>query len=175
MRFNALLVFLFLFGFHGWSQECGSNRDLKGLRHENPKAYQEYLRLEKLTQDYINRMASNPNARLVDENGTIIIPIVFHVLHLGETVGTGSNLSLARINSQMDVLNQCYSQTNDQNPIPNIFRSIAANPNLRFVLACRDPNGNVTTGILRKQTQSNINFTFSDKNAQKSSQGGDDA
>ena len=33
MRLNALLVFLFLFVFNGWSQECANNRDLKKLKH----------------------------------------------------------------------------------------------------------------------------------------------
>jgi Pregnancy-associated plasma protein-A len=174
LRFIALLTFLLLVSIKAQTQECGNSRDFKKLKHENPKAYQEFLRLEKLTQDYISRTAANPNARLIDENGTITIPVVFHILNRGEAVGTGTNISDARINSQMDALNQCYSRTNNQAAIPIVFRNVAGNPNLRFVLACRDPNGNVTTGILRKQSATQF-FTYSEKNAQRSSQGGDDA
>jgi hypothetical protein len=174
MRFNALLVSLLLFSTLGWSQDCGGGLDVKKLKQGNPKIYQEYLRIEKLTEEYKARMQSNPNARLIDENGVITIPVVFHILHRGEFVGTGTNISDARINDQIDVLNQCYSQMNDQSAIPTVFRNVAANPNFRFLLACTDPNGLGTNGILRKQT-TETNFFSSTQNAQKSSTGGDDA
>ena len=73
-------------------------------------------------------MASNPNARLIDENGVITIPIVFHVLHKGEAVGTGTNLSDALLIEQIEILNQCYSQTNDQTVVAQVFRNLAGNP-----------------------------------------------
>src|SRR6187551_2961633 len=38
--------------------------------------------------------------------GPYIIPVVVHVIHNGETVGTGLNISDAQINSQITVLNQ---------------------------------------------------------------------
>ncbi len=175
MRFNALLTFSFIlfFSFISYSQDCGNDFDLKKLKKDDPARYQEFLRIEKLTEEYRRKMASNPNVRLIDENGVITIPIVFHVLHLGEAVGTGTNLSDARLIDQIAILNQCYSQTNDQAQIPQVFRNVAGNPNFRFVLACRDPNGNVTNGIVRKQT-TNQSFTQGSQNAKQTSLGGDD-
>ena len=144
------------------AQDCVSNFDLKKLKQTDPKSYQEYLRLEKIISDYRQRMTANPNERLIDENGLITIPLVFHVIHRGEAVGTGTNIPDARIIDQVAVLNQCFTQTNgDQGLIPQVFRNIAGNPNIRFALACRDPSGAVTNGILRRQSMDDF-FSGSD-------------
>src|SRR5205085_2751411 len=41
-----------------------------------------------------------------------VIPVVVHVLHNGEPVGTGLNISDAQVISQINVLNQDYNRTN---------------------------------------------------------------
>ena len=125
MRFNALIALLLCFSFNLSSQDCGTIFDVKKLKQDNPVQYQEFLRIEKLTEVYRLRMASNPNARLIDENGTITIPIVFHVLHNGAAVGTGNNVSDARLIDQIAVLNECFSQTNSQTAIPQQFLAVA--------------------------------------------------
>lgn len=139
------------------AQDCGSNFDLKKLKQTDSKSYQEYLRLEKIISEYRQRIKTNPNERLIDENGLITIPLVFHVIHRGEAIGTGTNIPDARIIDQVAVLNQCYTQTNgDQGLIPQIFRNVAGNTNIRFALACRDPSGAVTNGIVRRQSMDNF-------------------
>jgi hypothetical protein len=144
------------------------------LRQSNPSAYREYLRIENIVADYRQRMKANPNARLVDENGTITIPVVFHIIHRGEAIGTGTNIPDARIIDQVAVLNECFSQTNiDQNLIPQVFLNVAGNPNLRFELACVDPNGNNTSGIIRRQSAT-TNFTAETQNVKITNLGGDD-
>jgi hypothetical protein len=40
--------------------------------------------------------------------GVYQIPVVFHVIHSGEAVGTGTNVSQAAIQSQIDVLNEDF-------------------------------------------------------------------
>ena len=79
------------------AQDCGSNFDPKKLKQTDPKSYQEYLRLEKIISDYRQRMTSNPNQRLIDENGLITIPLVFHIINRGEAIGTGTNIPDDRI------------------------------------------------------------------------------
>ena len=154
MRFNALqcaLVALFFFCISpSFSQDCGSNFNLQKLKKDNPAAYQEFLRIEKITENYRAKMTGSAGQRLIDPNGVITIPVVFHVLNRGEAIGTGTNIPDARIFDQVAVLNECFSQINDQAPIPQAFRNVAGNPNFRFVLACRDPNGLASTGILRR-------------------------
>jgi Pregnancy-associated plasma protein-A/Secretion system C-terminal sorting domain len=155
------------------AQDCGSNFDIKKLRQTNPEGYREHLRVEKIISDYRQRMTVNPNARLIDENGTITIPIVFHVMHRGEPVGTGTNISDALLVDQVAVLNECFSQTNnDQNLIAPPYQGLPGNPNFRFEIACTDPNGAGTTGIVRRQ--STTVFSEDSDNIKTTSTGGDD-
>src|SRR5688572_18739641 len=40
--------------------------------------------------------------------GVVTIPIIVHVVHNGEAVGTGANISKAQIQAQIDVLNEDF-------------------------------------------------------------------
>ncbi len=74
------------------------------------------------------------------------IPVV-HVIHNGEAVGSGSNISAVQIQSQIEVLNEDFRRkagTPGWNDHPR-----GADVRIEFVLAKRDPNGNPTTGIVR--------------------------
>jgi hypothetical protein len=71
--------------------------------------------------------------------GTYTIPVVVHVLNKGESVGVGTNISDAQINSAIANLNACYSGTG----------AYPMNVDVQFQLAKRDPNCNSTTGIVR--------------------------
>jgi Pregnancy-associated plasma protein-A len=64
-------------------------------------------------------------------NGKIEIPVVVNVLYRTAT----ENISLAQIQSQIDVLNQDYNATNtDFNTVPALFSGVAANVGISFVL-----------------------------------------
>ncbi len=90
------------------------------------------------------------DARLATPNSVIIIPVVVHVLHSGEPLGTGRNISDAQIQSQIDVLNEDFRRLNaDRVNTPSIFLPAAGDANFEFRLACKDPNGNTTNGITR--------------------------
>jgi len=80
---------------------------------------------------------------------TITIPIHVIVVHpSGQPVGTGSNHSLARIQSQIDVLNQDFGRYNsDAGNTPPEFP--AADTGIQFCLATVDPDGNPTDGVTR--------------------------
>ena len=50
--------------------------------------------------------------------GTIyLIPIVVHIIHLGEAIGIGTNISLAQINSAIDALNRDFRRLPDDGGI----------------------------------------------------------
>ncbi|HAA10860.1 MAG TPA: hypothetical protein DCE41_03845 [Cytophagales bacterium] len=67
----------------------------------------------------------------------IQIPIVIHVVHNGESVGSGPNISQAQVNSQIDVLNEDFRRTGaGANSHP-----VGADVEVEFVLALYDPNG----------------------------------
>jgi Pregnancy-associated plasma protein-A/Secretion system C-terminal sorting domain len=154
--------------------DCGSNRDLKKLKKDNPVAYQEFLRIEKLTEEYRATLRVSANQRLINENGLITIPVVFHILHLGEAIGTGTNLNDARIINQVAILNAAYTQTNNQAAIPQAFLNVAGSPNFNFVLACIGPDGSGTNGILRRQTTANQIFSQANESAKSTALNGDD-
>lgn len=50
--------------------------------------------------------------RVLPENETIEIPIVFHILHSGETIGKGLNIPNSRIRTAFEVLNKHFSDNN---------------------------------------------------------------
>jgi hypothetical protein len=82
--------------------------------------------------------------------GPYTIPVVVHVVHNGEVVGTGTNISDAQVLSQIDVLNKDYQRKNaDAANTPAEFKTVAGALDIQFVLAKQDPNGLPTNGIER--------------------------
>lgn len=80
----------------------------------------------------------------------ITIPVVVHVIHNGEAIGTGTNISDAQIQSQIDVLNEDFRRQNqDILNVPAAFRGVSADPLIQFCLAQQEPNGKTTNGITR--------------------------
>ncbi|MDF3028944.1 MAG: hypothetical protein K0S23_3251 [Fluviicola sp.] len=76
--------------------------------------------------------------------GVYQIPVVVHVIHNGEAVGTGTNVSYAAIQSQIDVLNEDFRRmfgTNGWNTNP-----VGADTQIEFCLAKRRPDGSAFPG-----------------------------
>ncbi len=86
------------------------------------------------------------------KDGPYQIPVVVHIVHNGEAVGTGSNISEAQILSQIEVLNKDYNRQNaDATNTPAEFLPVAGSLEIEFVMAKRDPSGLPTNGINRVQ------------------------
>ncbi len=67
------------------------------------------------------------------------LPVIFHILHSGQAVGTTPNIAQTTVNIQTNILNQIY---NGQGANPNAitqYSNFAANPNIQFCLATADP------------------------------------
>lgn len=78
------------------------------------------------------------------------IPIVVHVIHNGDAVGVNENISDAQILSQIEVLNDDFRRLNaDASNTPAAFLGLAADIEIEFCMAQRDPSGNPTNGIHR--------------------------
>ncbi len=74
---------------------------------------------------------------------TYTLPVVVHIIHNGEAVGTGANISQAQVQSQIDVLNEDYRKLNaDGTQVPSAFQPVRADAQVQFVPAIRDPSGN---------------------------------
>ena len=89
-------------------------------------------------------------------NSTYIIPVVVHIIHNGEAVGTGSNIPDAQVLSQIRVMNEDYQRLNaDAANTPAEFSPVASSIDMQFVLAKQDPDGLPTNGITRRQGTKN--------------------
>lgn len=76
----------------------------------------------------------------------ITIPVVVHVVYKDSTM----NISTAQVMSQIDVLNADYRRMNaDTGRTRSVFLPVAADAEIEFCLAQRDPSGNPTSGITR--------------------------
>jgi hypothetical protein len=78
------------------------------------------------------------------------VPVVFHlVLTQVQFNSMGGEAGImARINSQLDVLNKDYQRLNPDNAnVPAAFQPLVGNPGIKFKLATVDPNGQPTKGF----------------------------
>jgi len=91
------------------------------------------------------------NRSAVNEDEIYTIPVVVHVLHNGEAIGVGKNLSDERVKGQIDILNNDYGKK-EGTPGFNI-NPVGVDTRIRFCLASLDPNGLPTNGIVRINTQ----------------------
>ena len=99
------------------------------------------------------------------------IPVVVHILHSGESIGSGSNLSETKILEQLKILNDDFNQLNsDQNQIPSEFAGLAANTEIQFCLAQTTPSGSSTTGIVRTEYSSISSINFIESNIKPQTQ-----
>lgn len=81
------------------------------------------------------------------EPDVYVLPVVVHVLHNGEEIGDGPNISLERIERQIEILNEDFRRkkgTRGFNDHPD-----GGDTKIEFVLAKQDPDGNPTIGVTR--------------------------
>ncbi len=138
----------------GGGQAVAHNDDWCGLQSEiyfNPLANGSY----DILIDEINCLDNTLCASLEIQlayipRPVITIPVVVHVIHFGEALGVGRNISAAQINSQIDALNEDFRRTNSNiNTTPAAFRGGSDDALVEFCLASQDEFGNPTTGIVR--------------------------
>jgi len=102
---------------------CASHEVLELQLKEDPKLALKMNEIESFTEKAISE------GRLV--NGKIEIPVVVNVLYRT----AAENISLAQIQSQIDVLNQDFNALNsDYNSVPALFSGVKANVGISFVL-----------------------------------------
>ena len=142
---------------------CGSMEVLQAQLAADPAQGQRMAAIEAHAQ----RLMSNP-ALARTAAGTVIIPVVVHVLYNT----AAQNISDAQVQSQLDVLNEDFRKLNsDVSKTPAQFAGLAADANVQFVLAKRDPAGVATSGIIHKQTKT---ASWSTNDAVKNSKRGGD-
>ncbi|MES2811114.1 MAG: zinc metalloprotease [Bacteroidota bacterium] len=133
---------------------CASHDVLEAQMKADPALATRMAEIEKFTNEAIK------TGRIV--NGVMEIPVVFNVLYRT----TAENISLTRLQSQIDVLNKDYSATNsDYNTSNNPYSSVrSGNTNIRFVLdqvirKSTTKSSWGTNDAMKKSTQGGINPT----------------
>ncbi|MBA3681464.1 MAG: T9SS type A sorting domain-containing protein [Bacteroidetes bacterium] len=83
------------------------------------------------------------NSAQKNQNANYTIPVIFHVIHGGQGVGSYPNISQAQINSQITILNNDFAGTglNVGNVSSTAFSSLVSNCNVNFCLAQKNPSG----------------------------------
>ena len=79
----------------------------------------------------------------------IRIPVVVHVIHNGDAIGTGENIADGQVLSQIQVFNEDFRRLSGT---PGFGAGV--DTTIEFCLAVVDPNGNPTNGIDRVQLTS---------------------
>lgn len=80
---------------------------------------------------------------------TFTIPVVFHILHLGEPVGSGSNINDALCVNALAQVNKDFARLGaDTVNIDPLYDTLYINSKIHFALAKKDPLGNCTNGIV---------------------------
>jgi hypothetical protein len=142
----SILLFICMAGKS--QQRCGTveyTRQLKSSKAipSDDAKFEEWLQ---------SKIQLRQSGRTLQTQTTYQVPVVVHVIHKGEPVGTGTNISDAQIISQINVLNEDFTRQNDDKVnTPSDFLSVAGSMSIEFVLAKQNPEGLATNGIVRVQ------------------------
>lgn len=127
-----------------FTTEAEAERRAENKNLESEQQFENWLAPK--VQEMLARQASG------ERMAVTTIPIVFHVIHDGEAVGTGNNISAALVNAQIDQLNQDFRKFG----AGANSSSVGADTEIEFCPATLDPNGNAMAepGIDRVNSQS---------------------
>ena len=119
---------------------------------------------KKLFEHWLSKKIVERNQRLGTsrlKQEIIKIPVVIHVIHNGESIGTGTNIPDGQVFSQLDILNADYRRLNeDTTDTLEEFLPFVIDTKIEFILAKQDPEGLPTNGIVRvKGNQSKFSIT----------------
>lgn len=79
---------------------------------------------------------------LAVEEQVFNVPVIVHIVHDGESLGTGTNISLEQVLSQLEVLNEDFNRLNaDTVNTPAEFMDVAGRMNINFLPALVDEAG----------------------------------
>jgi len=162
----VIVVLLNVFFANAQQRNCGTMQHLDEIRQRDPGVDSrmdiENLDIKHWISNYTSSSKSMPNI--------ITIPVVVHVIYKNSS----QNISDSQIFSQIDILNEDFRMNNsDASSVPSAFAGAAADCEIEFCLAVRDPNGNATTGITRTYTTTSSFSGYT--NMKYSNTGGQDA
>ncbi len=158
LRFQFITSILILFiAFQAIGQrKCATVEYMNQLGNTETKdVLENWIRQKQLASPSSGLKSFNAEALTVYQ-----IPVVVHIVHKGEEIGVGSNISDAQILSQIEAINEDFRKSNaDSVNIPTVFKPLYSDIGFEFIMAKRDPLNGATNGITRtvgSQTTWNI-------------------
>ena len=149
LRFPVIFPVLsaFILGFSGLHaqtiQRCGADEQLAWEMQNNPRRAALLAETEAIMEAQMTQDASGA------ESVVHIIPVVFHVMWYDQS----DNISEAQLQDAIDILNEDMRRMNpDTGLLRAIFKPVAADMEVEFRIAKKDPNGRCTNGVTRTQT-----------------------
>ncbi|SEH03291.1 Pregnancy-associated plasma protein-A [Nonomuraea solani] len=96
-----------------------------------------------------NETLARKTARAAAREEVVTIPVVVHVVYNTDE----QNIGQEQIDSQLKILNEDFRRANpDAGQVPEVWRDLAADALLEFALATTGPDGEPTSGVVRKET-----------------------
>lgn len=120
---------------------CGFDQLHQNLLEKDP-AYK--ARMEREQRSYVKAMSSQSGAR--NNNVLYKLPVVVHIIHGGETIGTENNPSDISIKEIIQHTTERFRHTSGQT-FANPYSGV--NAQIELCLTSSAPNGSTTPGIIR--------------------------
>jgi hypothetical protein len=154
MRVYFLVFFIFLFVTTGFSQRKCVTVEYNQLLKDKYPAIPSISEFEKWMSSKLQRKRETEKILRKQTDTVYTIPVVVHIIHNpGDNYGFNTNISDEQVRSQIKVLNEDFRRLNSDTILTlDIFKNVAGDPGIEFKLALRDPNGNPTNGIKRKNS-----------------------
>jgi hypothetical protein len=141
--FILFILVSFVNILHAQNISCGTDQILMN----NPELKK---MLDNLEKEYQKKKSNQINL-IPDMTTVYTIPVVFHIYHLGESIGTGSNVSDANIQDALASMNQAFRASGS-------YAGISPDVKIQFVLASRSPTCQNTNGIVRIDARDITNY-----------------
>ncbi len=127
-------------------EKCGTDAIHQRLFNNDPVYKQNFEDIQRK----VNQQIANAPQQSGDRS-VLTVPVVFHVMHLGEAEGSGTNISYEQLLAGLASLNDAYRGLSPYN-------SSGVDMEIEFCLASRDPSGNSTTGVNRVDASGNSDY-----------------
>ena len=149
-RIFGIIVLVLISSSYSWAQRTCATDELENLNKTPDQLSNQRLYFENWIENKkLERFSTNSTEGL-NETTIYTIPVVVHIIHRGEPVGFGTNITDEQVFAQIEALNLDFRHLNaDSVNTPANFQPLMADTGFEFILAKSDPMGFKTTGITR--------------------------
>ena len=141
-------------------RECAAHEKFVEMMGLNPAFHARQEQMETQTALFVESLQASRASNANISQDVVTIPVVFHIVYANDE----ENIPDSEIFEQMQILNDDFRRLNENQ---DDLWPQAADAEIEFCLAVRDPNSAPTSGILRVETSvgsfgTNDNVKFSD-------------